>query len=270
VTHDAHTLERSEGVEIHWEARGEGPTVAIAHHSLWSYPDLYHDLIDDLARDHRVVVYDPRGCGQSSRSGPYDVDTDAADFEAVVEAAGGAALGLSVGEGLNRTVRVAAARPDLVPLVFSIVPGAAAVLPRSELEGSGVMAASDSVIDMMRQLMNTDPRSALRMMVAAVNPDLGEEELRERMARITDYLTPEATTNRANAWLVDDVTAYVEALGDRIWIVHGGPDPLFEGALRARVAELFPKAALETFEDGPITRPDLTAAWVRRLTKTGQ
>jgi pimeloyl-ACP methyl ester carboxylesterase len=266
MTPDEHSVERPDGVEIHWESRGEGPTVVLAHHSLWSYPGLYHDLIDDLTRDRRVVVYDPRGCGQSSRSGPYDMETDAADLQAVVEAAGGAALGLSVGEGLNRTVRVAAGRPDLVPRVFAIVPGAAAVLPRAELEGSGVMAASDSVIDMMRQMMNTDPRSALRMMVGAVNPDLGEEELRERVARVAEYLPPEAAVNRANAWLADDVTSYVQALGDRIWIVHGGPDPLFEGALRARVAELFPKAALETFEDGPVTRPELTAAWVRRLT----
>ena len=266
MTIDAHTLERPEGVEIHWEARGDGPTVVIAHHSLWSYPGLYHELIVDLARDRRVIVYDPRGCGQSSRQGPYDVDTDAADFEAVVEAAGGAALALSVGEGLNRTVRVAEARPDLIPRVLSIVPGAAAVLPQAELKGAGVMAASDSVIDMLRQMMATDPRAALRMMVGTVNPELDEVELRERVVRVADYLSPEAALRRAEAWLADDVIPHAKALGDRISIAHGGPDPMFEGALRARVEELLPDARLETLENGPISRPEITAARVRELT----
>jgi pimeloyl-ACP methyl ester carboxylesterase len=266
VTLEAHTLERAEGVEIHWEVRGNGPTVVIAHHSLWSYPELYGDLIADLSQDRRVIVYDPRGSGQSSREGPYDVETDAADFEAVVEAAGGAALALSIGEGLNRTVRVADARPDLIPRVFSIVPGAAAVLPQAELKGSGVMAASDSVIDMLRQMMATDPRAALRMMVGTVNPGLGEVELRERVAHVADYLSPEAALQRAEAWLADDVVSHVKALGDRISIAHGGPDPMFEGALRARVEELFPEARLETLEDGPISRPEMTAARVRELT----
>ena len=38
------------------------------------------------------MIYDPRGCGASTRQGPYDAETDAGDLLAVAEAAGGEAL----------------------------------------------------------------------------------------------------------------------------------------------------------------------------------
>jgi pimeloyl-ACP methyl ester carboxylesterase len=258
-------VKRPDGAEIHWETRGEGPIVVIAHHTLWSFPWVYEDLIADLARDREVVVYDPRGCGQSSLRGPFDLETDAGDLEAVVEAAGEAAVVLGVGDGVNRSARVAAARPDLVAALLAVVPGTAAMLPRDELQESGVIAASDSVIEMLLQMMNTDPRAALRSLVTALNPDFGEAEVRERVDQVADYLSPEAAIGRAHAWLADDLSAVVNALGDRVSILYGGPDPLFEGALDDRVAELFPEARLEPVADGPISRPDLTAACVRAL-----
>jgi pimeloyl-ACP methyl ester carboxylesterase len=261
-------VKRPDGAEIHWEARGEGPTVLIAHHTLWSFPWVYEDLITDLAHDREVVLYDPRGCGQSSRGGPFDLETDAGDVEAVIEAAGEAAVVLAVGDGLNRSARVAAARPDLIAAVLAVVPGTAAVLPRTELQGSGVIAASDSVIEMLLQMLSTDPRAALRSLVTMLNPDFGEAEVRERVDRVADYVSPEAAVGRARAWLADDLSPVVNALGDRVSILHGGPDPLFEGALDDRVTELFPEARLEAVADGPITRPDLAAALVRALAAT--
>jgi pimeloyl-ACP methyl ester carboxylesterase len=258
--------QRPDGARIQWEARGDGPPVAIVHHSLWSYPGVYADLIADLSRDHRVVIPDPRGCGRSTRSGPYDMQTDASDLEAVLEAVGGGAIAVAVGDGLNRAARVAASRPDLIPHLLAIGPGPAAVLPRSELEGSGVLAASESVIDMLFQMMSTQPRAALREMIATVNPDLDEQQLRERVQAVADYVTPEARFDRAGAWLEDDVRDQVRMLGERLVILYGGADPLLGGALATRVGELFPNAQVEEVADGPISRPELTAAWVRRLT----
>jgi pimeloyl-ACP methyl ester carboxylesterase len=256
---------RSDGAEIHWESRGQGPTVAIAHNTLWSFPWVYENLIGELASDREVVVYDPRGCGLSSRRGPFDLETDAGDLEAVIEAAGEAAVVLGVGDGLNRTARVAAARPDLIAAVVAIAPGTAAVFPRAELQGSGVIAASDSVIEMLLQMMSTDPRAALRSLITALNPDFCEAEVRERVDRVADYVSPEAAVGRAHAWLADDLSAVLNGLGDRVSILHGGPDPLFEGALDDRVAALFPDAHVEHLADGPISRPELTAACVRAL-----
>ena len=239
----------------------------LPHHSLWSYPAIYANFIDDLSRDHRVFIYDPRGCGSSSRRGPYEPQTDAGDLTAVAEAAGGATVAVAVAEGFNRVARVAAARPDLIHHVIAIGPAAAAFLPHAELEGSEVLAASDSVIEMLLQMMRTDPRSALRTVITTINPGLENAELRERLARTNRYIHPESVEERVRAWLRDDVSEHARTLGDRLWIVHGGSDPLFEGTMGARVGELYPKAHLLELADGPISRPELTAALVRELTE---
>ena len=60
-------LRLPDGVELHWEERGDGPLVVIAHPCI-SVPTAFKALGDDLARDHRVVVYDPRGTGAGKRT----------------------------------------------------------------------------------------------------------------------------------------------------------------------------------------------------------
>jgi len=271
VTHTAgattHTVKRPDGAELHWEMKGEGPLVVLAHHTLWSHPAVYAGLVDELASDHEVVLYDPRGCGGSTARGPYDLETDAADLAGVAEAAGGGALTIAVGNGFNRTARVGASQPDLISRVIAIAPSAAAILPRAELKGSDVLAASESVAELVLQMMETDPRGALRTMIAATNPGLDEEQVRKRVETVAGYLDLDGESERARAWLSDDVREQVRILGDRVWILHGGDDPLFEGVLGARVAELFPDAHLQQVADGPVSRPDITAGWVRQVSR---
>jgi pimeloyl-ACP methyl ester carboxylesterase len=259
-------LTRPDGAEIHWEERGEGQLVLIAHQILWSYPGVYAGLIDDLAADHRVVTYDPRGCGRSSRHGPYEVATDVEDLQAVVQAANGSAIAVAVGFGFNLVVRVAARRPDLISDVLTMAPAAAAVLPRSEWRGSDVIAGSDSVVEMISQMMSTDPRAAVRVVIAATNPELNEDQLRERVDLVNDYITNEASIARVRTWLEDDTTEHAQELGDRLWILHGDTEALFEGELTERVSELFPEANIEQLPEGAVSRPDLAAARVRGLT----
>ena len=254
---------RPDEVEIHWEEHGEGPVVLIVHQLLWSYPQVYVDLIEDLARDHTVVTYDPRGCGSSTRRGPYDTETDVGDLVAVMEAAGGPAVAVAVGYGYNLAVRVAALRPDLISALVTAQPAAAALLPRHELRGTEVIAASDSVMDMLMQMLSTEPRAALRTVLAATNPDLDERGVRERVDRVVDYVSPDAGRERAQMWVADDPTEHAIAIGSRLHIVHSEAEPLFEGALAARVAEVYPDARIEQVEGGPISSPGLIAERIR-------
>ena len=261
-----HAVERPVGVEIRWEEKGRGPLVLIVHQLLWSFPQVYAELIRDLARDHRVVTYDARGCGASTRRGPYDPETDAGDLLAVAEAAGGAAVAMAVGYGYNIAARVAAARPDAISDVLCVQPAAAAILPRSELRRADVIGGSDSVAEMLTKMMRTDQRAAVRTLLAAASPELGEEELRERVAHVATYVSPESTLERTEAWLADDASEHSRALGDRLRILHPETEPIYEGALKGRVAELYPEAHVEVVSGGPISRPELIAAWVRRVT----
>jgi pimeloyl-ACP methyl ester carboxylesterase len=258
-------VRRPSGVEIHWEEQGRGPLVLIVHQLLWSFPQVYAELIGDLTRDHRMVTYDARGCGASTRRGPYDTETDAGDILAVAEAAGGGAIALTMGYGYNVTVRVAAARPDAISEVICVQPAAAAILPRVELRQADVMGGSDSVAELLLKMMRSDQRAAVRTLLAAANPELSEDELRERASHVGTYVSPESTLQRSEAWMADDASEHSRALGDRLLILHPETEPIYEGALAGRVAELYPEARLEQIEGGPISRPELVAAWVRRL-----
>jgi pimeloyl-ACP methyl ester carboxylesterase len=111
------TLKRPEGVEIHWEATGHGPLVVLAPNSV-SHPSVYEPLIAELAGDHRVVWYDARGTGESTRQGPYDMDTDAADLAALIDATSGPAVLFGLVEANNVCLRTAAAHPQLVRAVI--------------------------------------------------------------------------------------------------------------------------------------------------------
>jgi hypothetical protein len=55
------------------------------------------------------------------------------------------------------------------------------------------------------------------------------------------------------------------ALGDRLWIVQH-EDPLVPTAALDRAQELLPEAHLVEAEDGPISRPDIVAGVVRKIT----
>src|SRR2546423_1735464 len=134
-------LERDDGVEIHWEERGEGPLVVLAPYSIF-HPSVYDSVATDLATDHRVLRYDDRGTGESSRQGPYDMQTGAADLAAGIAAAGEAAVIVGLGDASNRAVRAYAEAPDLIEAMVG--PGG---MPagRGALPGSGALGAPAAV-----------------------------------------------------------------------------------------------------------------------------
>ena len=90
----------NDGVRLHYETTGDGPTVVFINDVgygawLWGW---HHDAV---AGPYEALVWDLRGTGESDApSGPYAVETLAADLEAVLAAHGvrGAHL---VGAGLG-------------------------------------------------------------------------------------------------------------------------------------------------------------------------
>ena len=71
-------------MSLAWQERGEGPLVVLVN-QFFGRPETFDALFDDLTRDHRLVTYDPRGIGESTRRGPYTFEADADDLEAVLE-----------------------------------------------------------------------------------------------------------------------------------------------------------------------------------------
>jgi pimeloyl-ACP methyl ester carboxylesterase len=259
-------LERPGGVEIHWEERGEGSLVVLA--AYWSgHPGVYTDLLDDLATDHRVVAFDARGTGGSTRTGPYDMATDCADLVALLEAAGGEAVVLATANGSNQAAHVAADRPDLVRAVVSLgVPPTS----RDAFDAGEGMIGSDSVVEAFLGMIERDFRGALRSLLTATNTQMSEEELRDRVRVQTEYAGVEPSIGRLRAWLDDDPGEAARAIGDRLWVAYSddvaGPWLPAGEEFASQVQALVPEARLIHIDDGAVSRPDLMAAVVRQIT----
>jgi pimeloyl-ACP methyl ester carboxylesterase len=263
-------LERPDGVELHCEERGQGPPVVLAPY--WSgHPGVYEALLSDLAADHRVLTWDARGTGKSTPAGPYDMETDCSDLEAILEAAGGGATVIGVADGTNRAVRVAASRPELVAAVVVLGAGPFA---RAHFEGGEGMVASDAVVSAFIEMLERDYRGALRTLLSATNAQMSEAELRQRVGFQASYCPQEPAAARVRAWADDDPTAAARKVGARLWILSApdvaGPWLPPEDVRRRLVERFTPQAHVEEGEagGGPISRPDLAAAAIRRITRT--
>jgi pimeloyl-ACP methyl ester carboxylesterase len=264
------SLRRPDGAELYYEERGDGPLVMVVPY--WNgHRDVWADLQTELGRDHRVVTWDARGTGESTRTGPYDIETDCADLEAVLTEVGGAGTLVTAGNGCNIAVRVGAARPDLVAAVIAFGAGP---FSRAHFAGSEGMIASDGVVDAFLEMLHRDYRGALRTILSATNSQMSEAELRDRVALQDSYCPSEAATARVHAWAQDDPTSAAAAIGERLWILSArsaaGPWlPPIEHRRRV-IEELTPEAHVEETDDdaGPMSRPDLVAGYIRGITST--
>ena len=69
------------------------------------------------------------------------------------------------------------------------------------------MASSDTVVDAFLSMCETDYRGALRSLVTAGNPQMSEEEIRERVRLQAEYQPQETAVARLRAWVDDDAAA---------------------------------------------------------------
>ena len=164
------TVSSPDGVEIHYEERGAGPLVVIG--SYWSmHPSALEPLTAELESDHRVVRYDDRGTGQSTRTGPYDIETAANDLALLLRHLGEPAVIVGVADAPARAVRVAASDPDLV---VAVVCSGGAPIGRKSFAELETLATTESVVQALLQQVDTDYRGALRALVSSTNQQMGE------------------------------------------------------------------------------------------------
>ena len=259
-------LRRPDGAELEWWVDGEeGPLVAIALMAL--HPPLVCERIaKDLASDHRLLSYHLRGTGSSSRVGPYDIETDAADLAAVVEEAGGDALVIALGDGARRSVKAAAAHPGLIHTV--VVSGE---FPLGRIGGHGsqdALANSPAVLDALLGLLATDYRTGLRtMMASSGEDDWHENAMRDRLDAIEAHSPREAGVPRMISWVEDESRSEGRALGGRLWYLHYPGNAWFQGSLEI-VRRSLPEAQLQAVPDGVISCPAENAAVIRRILAT--
>jgi pimeloyl-ACP methyl ester carboxylesterase len=260
------TVQRDDGIELYYEERGNGPAVVLVPY-VNALPGVWTALTEDLESDHRVVRYDGRGTGRSTRRGPYDPETGAGDLEAILDVAGGPAVLVAIADSILSAVRVGAQRPEAVSAVIAT---ATAPLSVGAFAGTDSMAASPTVVAALIEQIGNDYRGALRTLLRAANPQMSEDEVRQRVKVQADHSSREAAVGRLRAWAEADDEGFGRELGDRLWITatENVAGPWFPGPddfLRV-VAERFPEARLSRIDDGIVSRPDETAELVRRIT----
>jgi len=112
-----------DGGEISWEAAGEGPSVTFLHPGLWDRRT-WDEQFGLFSRTYRVVRYDARGYGRSSRPEPGRPYSHVRDLTAVLDAAGverTALVGCSMGGGI--AIDVALEHPERVTALVLAAPG---------------------------------------------------------------------------------------------------------------------------------------------------
>lgn len=133
------------GATIEWEAVGSGPAVLLVMGHAFGR-GMWHRVVDDLKRDHRVITFDNRGCGGTRTDGsPFTIADMAADGLAVLDAAGeerAHVYGASLGGLIVQEIALQA--PDRVR---SLIVGCSGCRPVEEIEiPSGWKAKVRSVV----------------------------------------------------------------------------------------------------------------------------
>ncbi len=237
--------------------------------SYWSWsPAVWTELLADLADDHRVITYHLRGTGDSSRNGPYDMETDTGDLEAVIDEVGGQAVVITTADGSNRAAALAARRPDLAAATVSF---GTAPFARASFEGEEGMVASTTVMDAFAEMLESSYRGAMRTMMEATNPQASEDELRDRVNAQVEFCPEPAALGRLREWIDHDPREDARAAGERLWVfaapgIAGGWLPPAE-VLERLTAENLPQAKVIRFDEatGPTSKPHILADEVRRI-----
>ncbi len=249
-------LARPDGAELYWEQTGEGPGVVISN--TFNLAPM-EGLVERLAPLRRVVVYEPRGTGRSSAHGPYDQDTGTDDLEALLEETGPAEVALGIGDGIHRALRLADTRPDLVDRVV-VTSGSLGRDPGANAPG---YAGSTSVLRTLMSLMGRDYRSGLRQMMMGSAPDQDHE--RERVDELAAAVPQEAAIGYLEAWIAADSYDVARRLGERVTVLAYPGNAWFPLELYEAMRDQLTGACFELVEDGPMSRPDLAADVLLRV-----
>ena len=251
-------LARPDGAQLHWEEAGEGPGVLISNTFNLAPVD---ELVERLASSsRRVLIYEPRGLGRSSHDGPYDLETGLRDVEALLEETGSVDVVFGIGDGTHRALRIADSRPDLVDrVVFT-----SSALGRESGERSG-FASSTSVLYALMSLIRRDYRSGLRQMLSGSAHNEAEE--RQRLEELVAEIPQDAAIGYLEAWIAAESFDVARRLGNRLTaLAYPGNDwfpiEMYEG-MRDHLTE----ACFEFVDDGPMSRPDLAAQVLLRVSE---
>jgi 3-oxoadipate enol-lactonase len=168
-----------EGVDLYWEASGEGDPLLLIQ-GLGFSCDMWYRLVPKLEVTHRVVRYDARGVGRSTvPDGPYPIEQMARDALAVLDAAGAErahVVGVSLGGIVAQELAVSQPARVRTLTLLATHPG-----------GTDVVPPDPEVLMMLAGRHELEPEAAIRAGISAgyhpsTPTDAIDEDVRRRLA----------------------------------------------------------------------------------------
>jgi pimeloyl-ACP methyl ester carboxylesterase len=261
--------ENSAAIDIYYEDQGSGPVVVLVHGWPFDSRSWEPQVSALLAAGYRVITYDRRGFGRSSRpSTGYDFDTLAEDFgtllsELDLRDAIGVGFSLGTGELVRYVGRYGTDRLRGLVLIENLAPSfrKSADNPNG-VDEAGVAGVQQAILDdryawltgMMTEFLNLDEYLGKRV---------SEDAVRALWAAGAEA-SPYATWACPQGWL-DDFTADIARIDVPTLIVHGAVDRILpvDGQGR-RLHAALPAARYVEIEGGPHINPLTHTAEVNR------
>lgn len=128
-------LKLPDGGSLHYETAGEGPTVTLLHPGLWDMRTWDREFVSLADAGYRVLRYDARGYGGSSRPEPGRTYSHVRDLKALLDEADvlqTALVGCSMGGGIE--LDFAFEHPEQVWAVVLVAPALGGFEPTEEEE----------------------------------------------------------------------------------------------------------------------------------------
>jgi len=231
-----------EGGAISWEAAGEGPAIAFLHPGLWDRRT-WDEQFERFSKTYRVVRYDARGYGRSSRPEPGRPYSHVQDLFAVLDAVGAdraALVGCSMGAAT--AIDAALTDPDRVT---------ALVLAGSGINGDFDLTSEEETelerldVPVEEAMEAGDPERAqdarLRIWAPLGTDDPAGARIRQIAFDNLHELTMDESARRDIAPSAID---RLEAIASPTLVLPADHDPLAYRRVSAILAERIPNARL--------------------------
>ncbi len=239
--------EQVSGLRLYYETAGSGPPLVmimgLAGHAGWWDPE----IITELSRDFRLLVFDNRDSGRSSLAlGPYSIRTMVDDTMALMHLAGmerANVLGFSMGGMIAQELVIA--RPDRVEklILASTTPGTTFGVPPTPAIQAG--------LEMDRGALT--PEQAVDLFIRVLySPGwvaADKARLDEARVRLGSYLVKEEGYRRQLLAISGfDPARRLREVEVPTLVLHGTADLLVPVENAAKLGELIPGAKVELFE----------------------
>lgn len=257
-----------DGVELAWEARGEGGTPLLLIMGLGGRAaDWGERFFDALARTRRTIRFDNRGTGASSKpSPPYSMAQMTNDALRVLDATGIArahVMGLSMGGMIAQRLAIDhAARVDRLVLLSTHAGGVHVVPPAPEIMAT---FQSPSIGISAREIVAVRVRAITGPRFAEAHADAIDAIVGIALAQPTPMLVIGA---QMGAILEDDRSARLPSIVAPTLVVHGDCDRLIPIDNGRAIAAAVPGARLHVLEGcGHLAPWEATDALVELVSK---